>query len=121
MFAAAPFDRSNQALPGTFCAVPLYVLTGNLHQAKTNFELALGLNSNYEKAKSWQRKVSQSLEVTLCWTSTFLRQKSERKAGAGALGLCLAVELILQLEAPFRLHEESRLVPNKLPVDETKR
>lgn len=31
---------------------------GELHQAKANFELALGLNAAYEKAKSWQRKVS---------------------------------------------------------------
>lgn len=40
------------------CAMPLFALSGNLHEAKINFELALGLNANYEKAKSWQRKVS---------------------------------------------------------------
>lgn len=35
----------------------VFVCPGDLLQAKTNFELALGLNANYEKAKSWQRKV----------------------------------------------------------------
>ncbi|CAM9408782.1 unnamed protein product [Scytosiphon promiscuus] len=38
-----------------------YYSMGDLQQAKTNFELALGLNANYEKAKSWQRKVHQEL------------------------------------------------------------
>ena len=30
---------------------------GDLYKAKENFERALGLNANYEKARSWQRKV----------------------------------------------------------------
>ncbi|CAB1118630.1 unnamed protein product [Ectocarpus sp. CCAP 1310/34] len=38
-----------------------YYSMGDLHQAKINFELALGMNPNYEKAKSWQRKVHQEL------------------------------------------------------------
>ncbi|CAM9170445.1 unnamed protein product [Ectocarpus fasciculatus] len=38
-----------------------YYSMGDLHQAKINFELALDMNANYEKAKSWQRKVHQEL------------------------------------------------------------
>lgn len=37
--------------------IRLLFLAEDLHQAKENFELALGMNANYEKAKSWQRKV----------------------------------------------------------------
>lgn len=35
----------------------LAFFTGDLHEAKANFELALEMNSLYEKARSWQRKV----------------------------------------------------------------
>lgn len=37
---------------------------GDLYQAKENFGLALSLNANYEKAKSWQRKVRRYHNTT---------------------------------------------------------
>lgn len=36
----------------------LVLIAGDLHEAKANFELALEMNSLYEKARSWQRKVT---------------------------------------------------------------
>lgn len=77
---AAPSNKLNPFFSVGFapCSCPL--LSGNLHEAKTNFELALGLNANYEKAKSWQRKVSQ-------WAEETIPQFEVRKRAGGG-GFC---------------------------------
>ncbi|CAM9967119.1 unnamed protein product [Pylaiella littoralis] len=86
-----------------------YYSMGDLHEAKTNFELALGLNANYEKAKSWQRKVNQEL--------TFPEVNRELALN-GPASTCTGTTAGLSPRAPYSYADTEWATPRAPPTGE---